>query len=144
MKYFSLHIYNHLTDFWDILHIYIYIFRWLYSPRGPWPLLFSFMIILQSEGLLGRVISSLQGLFLNTGQHKHRINTYTQQTSMPCVGFESTIPASKRAKTVQALDRSATVTGIYIYIYKRARAHTHTHTHNSRMSVCPYGISERI
>jgi hypothetical protein len=27
------------------------------------------------------------------------------------VGFEPTIPASERAKTVHALDRSATVTG---------------------------------
>jgi hypothetical protein len=33
------------------------------------------------------------------------------------VGFESTIPASERAKTVHASDRSATVTGpIYFYI----------------------------
>jgi hypothetical protein len=47
---------------------------------------------------------------LNTGQHKHRMNTYTYQTSMPCVVFEPTIPASKRAKTVLALDRAATVT----------------------------------
>jgi hypothetical protein len=31
---------------------------------------------------------------------------------MPWVGFEPTIPASERAKTVQALDRTATVTGI--------------------------------
>jgi hypothetical protein len=30
---------------------------------------------------------------------------------MPEVGFETTITASERAKTVQALDRSATVTG---------------------------------
>jgi hypothetical protein len=42
---------------------------------------------------------------------KHRINAYTHQTSMPCVGFEPTIPASERAKTVHALDRSSTVTG---------------------------------
>jgi hypothetical protein len=28
---------------------------------------------------------------------------------MPWVGFESTVPASERAKTVHALDRSATV-----------------------------------
>jgi hypothetical protein len=51
---------------------------------------------------------------LNTGQHKHRINTYTHQTSMPCVGFELTILASERAKTVHALDRSATVTGFVL------------------------------
>jgi hypothetical protein len=30
---------------------------------------------------------------------------------MPCVGFEPTIPASEREKTVNALERSATVTG---------------------------------
>jgi hypothetical protein len=30
---------------------------------------------------------------------------------MPWVGLELTIPASERAKTVHALDRSATVTG---------------------------------
>jgi hypothetical protein len=30
---------------------------------------------------------------------------------MPYVGFEHTIPASERAKTVHALGRSATVTG---------------------------------
>jgi hypothetical protein len=32
---------------------------------------------------------------------------------MPWVGLEPTIPASERAKTVHALDRSATVTGNY-------------------------------
>jgi hypothetical protein len=36
---------------------------------------------------------------------------------MPLVGCEPTIPASKRAKTVHALDRSATVTGqLCIYL----------------------------
>jgi hypothetical protein len=32
---------------------------------------------------------------------------------MPCAGFEPTIAASERAKTVYALDRSATVTGVF-------------------------------
>jgi hypothetical protein len=32
---------------------------------------------------------------------------------MPRLGFEPTITASERAKTVHALDRSATVTGTY-------------------------------
>jgi hypothetical protein len=31
---------------------------------------------------------------------------------MPYMGFQPTIPASKGAKTVRALDRSATVTGL--------------------------------
>jgi hypothetical protein len=69
------------------------------------------MIILQTVGLLGRVINSSQGLYLNAGWHKHRINEYTHQTSMPWVGFVATIPESERVKTVHALDRSATVTG---------------------------------
>jgi hypothetical protein len=95
-------------------------FHWFYEP--PWVLtsdFISFMIILQTVGPLGRVISSSQSLYLNTGQHKHRINTYTYkyQTSMPCVGFEPTIPASERADTVHALDRSATVTGFALLLY---------------------------
>jgi hypothetical protein len=86
-------------------------FHWLCSLLGPWSLIFfSFMIILQTAELLGRVISSSQGLCLNTGKHKHRINTCTYQTSMQCMRFEPTIPASERAKTVHALDLSATVT----------------------------------
>jgi hypothetical protein len=65
-------------------------------------------------GLLGRVMSSSQNLYLNTGQHKQRLNAYTHQISMPCVGFELTIPASERVKTVHALDGLATVTGLKI------------------------------
>jgi hypothetical protein len=69
------------------------------------------MIVLQTVGLLGRVISPSQGLYLNIGQHRHRINAYTHQTSVICVRFEPMIPASERAKTIHALDRAATVTG---------------------------------
>jgi hypothetical protein len=73
-------------------------------------------IYTQSVGLLGRVIDPSQGLYLNTGQHKHRkthARTHTHQTYMPEVGFEHTITASERAKRVHALDRSATGTGQY-------------------------------
>jgi hypothetical protein len=38
-------------------------------------------------------------------------NKHTHQKSMLCVGFEPTISASERVKTVHALDCSATVTG---------------------------------
>jgi hypothetical protein len=69
-----------------------------------------FLNLRQSVGLLGRVIRPSQGLYLYIGQHKQNKRTHTQ-TSMPQVGFEPTIPASERAKTVHALDRSATVTG---------------------------------
>jgi hypothetical protein len=65
----------------------------------------------QSVGLFWRVISPLQGRYINTEHHKHRTNPYTHQTFMPWVGFEPTIPESERARTVHALDRVATVIG---------------------------------
>jgi hypothetical protein len=34
---------------------------------------------------------------------------------MPRVGFQPTIPAFERAKTVHALDRAATVIGCYVH-----------------------------
>jgi hypothetical protein len=70
---------------------------------------FFILIISQTVGLLRRMISPSQDRYLNTGQHKQ--NKHTYQTSMPRAGFEPTIPASERAKTVHALDRAATVTG---------------------------------
>jgi hypothetical protein len=96
---------------WQIFKFFF--FTGCTAPLGPGLLFFSFMIILQTVELLGRVISSSQGLYLNTGQHKHRINTYTYQTSIPWVGFEPTILASERAKVVHVLDRSATVTALF-------------------------------
>jgi hypothetical protein len=38
---------------------------------------FSSLIYTQSVGLLGRGITPSQGRYLHTGQHKHRINAYT-------------------------------------------------------------------
>jgi hypothetical protein len=87
---------------------------------------------LQCIGLLWRVISSSEGLHLTTGQHKHRINTYTYQTSKPCVGFEPTIPASERTKTVHVLDRSATVTGLNAPITK------YTSTTDTPLVICRF------
>jgi hypothetical protein len=63
------------------------------------PVSLQFLYLRQSVGLLERVISSSQDLYV------HR-TTYTY-TSMPRVGFEPT----KRAKTVHALDHSITTTG---------------------------------
>jgi hypothetical protein len=89
----------------------IFPFHWFYSPLGPWPMNFSSMIISQTVGLLGRVISSSHRLYLNAEQHKTQ-NKHTYETSISCVGFEPTIPASERAKTVHALDRWTIVAGI--------------------------------
>jgi hypothetical protein len=84
------------------------------AHSGPRPLIQFRNHISQTVGLLDRVISPSQGLYLNSGQHKRRINAYTHQSSMAWVGFEPTIPASERAKTVHALDRAATVTGYHL------------------------------
>jgi hypothetical protein len=53
------------------------------------------------------VISPSQDRYLTQKQNTHK------ETSMPRVGFELTIPAFERGKTVHALDRAATVIGIY-------------------------------
>jgi hypothetical protein len=50
---------------------------------GPWHLIQFRDHFSQTVELLGRVISPSQGRYLNTEQHKHRINAYTHQTSMP-------------------------------------------------------------
>jgi hypothetical protein len=47
------------------------------AHSGPWPLIQFRNPFSQTVGLLGRVISSSQGRYLNTWQHKHRINSYT-------------------------------------------------------------------
>jgi hypothetical protein len=82
------------------------------AQSGPRPLIQFRNHFSQTVGLLGRVIRPSQGRYLNTGQHKQRINAYTHQISMPWVGFEPKIPASERAKTVHASDRASTVTGM--------------------------------
>jgi hypothetical protein len=69
--------------------------QWLFkSIQGPGLLFGSVIIFTQPVGLFWRVISPSQGLYLNTGLHRHRIKAYTRQTSMPWLGFEPTILAS--------------------------------------------------
>jgi hypothetical protein len=71
-------------------------------------LFFSFVIFFtQTVGLLGRVISTSQGRYLHTGQHKHRINAHTDIHAW--VGFDTTIPASDGVKIVHALGHATTV-----------------------------------
>jgi hypothetical protein len=59
-------------------------------------------------GLLGQGISLSEGHYLHTEQHKQNKGT---QTSMPQARFEATIPEFELTKTVNALDRAATVVG---------------------------------
>jgi hypothetical protein len=89
------------------LSIYVSIYLLLYSPSvGPWPF-FSFTL---SVGLLGRgdqaVARPLPAHRTAQTQNKRT------QTSMPQVGFESTISIFERAKTVHALDSAAAVIGV--------------------------------
>jgi hypothetical protein len=101
----------------------IFFFLWLYSPDlglglPPWnsPFHFGLLDLRHQVGLLGRVTSSSQGLYLYTNTEK-RTYTHTHRTSMPWVGLKSTIPGSERAKVVHALDRSAIVTGHLLYTF---------------------------
>jgi hypothetical protein len=62
-----------------IYYVFAFFFHWHYSPSGPRPtsmklsvsLRFFFPSLRQSVGLLGRVISSSQGLYLYTNTEKH-------------------------------------------------------------------------
>jgi hypothetical protein len=69
---------------------------------------FSFLVHTPSVVPLGRGISPSQGRYLNIEQHKQNEHT---QTSIPRVGFELMIPLFEQPKTVNALDRVATVIG---------------------------------
>jgi hypothetical protein len=99
-----------LSNLFGLTYTHNIFFMALPAHSGPRPLIQFRNHFSQTVGLLGRVISPSQGRYLNTGQHKHRINAYTYQTYKPRVRFEPTIPASERAKTIHALDRAATVT----------------------------------
>jgi hypothetical protein len=78
---------------------------------SPWnfPLLLQLLDLGQPVGLLGRVISSSQGLYLYTNTEKRTHNTNTKHQ---CPEWDSN-PRSwrPRANTVHSLYRSATVTG---------------------------------
>jgi hypothetical protein len=100
--------------------MFVFIHEWLYSPLlGPGLFLNVVVFFTHTIGLLERVIRPSQGRYIQTWQHKHRINA---QTSMSWVGFEPMIPAFERAKTVHALDRAATVIGrlvVLLYVNRK-------------------------
>jgi hypothetical protein len=98
----ALHLYC-ITHKSGAINLSIYLSMAL-QPLGPG----RFFTYTQSVGLLGREISPSQGRYLHTEQHKQNKRT---QTSMPRVGFDPTIPAFERAKTIYALDRAATGIG---------------------------------
>jgi hypothetical protein len=105
-------------------------FFFLYSSLLGLGCFFQFLDVTQAAGLLGRGISPSQCLYLNTGQHKQNKHIYTpnihalsgirthyhsvrareDSLCLRALGYRDRL-ASARAKTVHALDRSATVTG---------------------------------
>jgi hypothetical protein len=83
------------------LSIYLSIYLWLYSPFvGPWPL-FHFLnpyTVSRTPWAGDRPVARLLPTHRTTQTQNKRT-----QTSMPWVGFEPTIPAFERAKTVHGL-----------------------------------------
>jgi hypothetical protein len=53
----------------------------IYNPCGTYPFFFRFITCAQSVGLLRRVISPLQGRYVHTKQHKHKINSQRHHAS---------------------------------------------------------------
>jgi hypothetical protein len=100
-----------------------FILLWLYSPCRPWPL-FEFLNLYP----VGRtpwtgdqpVARPLPKLKTTQTQNKRT------QTSIPCLGFEPTIPGFARAKTVHGLGCAATVIGQcqHLEFYFQARINT--------------------
>jgi hypothetical protein len=109
---FLLHFLNKFTLTFKVTLLLL----WLYGLLlGLWRF-FSSWSYIQSVGLLRRVISPSQGRYLHTELYKQNKRT---QTSMPLVGFEPTISAFDRAKTVHALGRAATAIDLKLRHFKK-------------------------
>jgi hypothetical protein len=95
----------------------------LWSIGHPWIALFhfSFLILKQSVGLLGRGISPSQGRYLHRATQNKR-----RQTSMPWLVYEPTIPVFERTKTLHALDCAVTVIGNVCRTWKFSRRNSMT------------------
>jgi hypothetical protein len=98
----SRHVYLNLT-----CTVYCIFFSlWLCRPFGPWPL-FQFLNlyrVCRTPWTGDQPITRPLPTHRATKTHNKRT-----RTSMPRVGFESTIPVFKRTKRVHALDRAVTV-----------------------------------
>jgi hypothetical protein len=75
----TIHSYFNLLS-WTRPSLWNYVFLFsmsLLAHSGTRPLIQFRNLLSQTVGLLGRGISSSQGLYLNRRQHKHKINAYT-------------------------------------------------------------------
>jgi hypothetical protein len=80
---------------------------------GPWPLV-SFLI-LYTDGSTPWTGDQPVSSPLPTHKTTQTQNKRTR-TSLPWMAFEPTIPAFERSKTVRAIDRAATVIGLWSYL----------------------------
>jgi hypothetical protein len=120
--------------------LYSFFFLWRYSPNSglclsSWnsPFHFGLLDLRHSVGLLGRVISSSQGIYLYTNTEKC---TYTlkHQTSMPWGEFEPTIPAPERSKIVHA--RLSWQALLYLMLHNCYRNKVWWNAYNSVWDTC--------
>jgi hypothetical protein len=94
-----------------------------------------FLNFRQSVGFLGRVISPSQSRYLHTEQHKTQ--NKRRRTSMPCIGLETTIPVFERMQIFHALDRAATVIGMWRFTCMEIYIKTEkTNARNSSVIPC--------
>jgi hypothetical protein len=71
------------------------------THSGPRPLIQFRNHFSRTVGLLGRVISPSQGRYLNIGQHKHRINAYTDIHALS--GIQTHDPSVQASKDSSCL-----------------------------------------
>jgi hypothetical protein len=72
-----MHRANYVAEQYRV-NLFNFIHEWLFCPLlGPGLIIILVISFTQMVGLLERVISTSQGRYLNTGQHKHRINAHT-------------------------------------------------------------------
>jgi uncharacterized membrane protein (DUF485 family) len=104
----TLYIYIH-----SFIHSFVH--QWLSSPLlGP-DIFFSFIIFFtQTVGLLGRVISPSQGLYLHTGQHNHR----KMHTDIHALSGIRTHDPTIRASEDSSRIRSRDLFDRLIYLYR--------------------------
>jgi hypothetical protein len=102
--------------------IHSFIHKWLYGPLLDPGLFFSFAIIFtQTVGLLGRVISPSQGRYLNTGQHKHRINAYIDMHALSVIRtHDPSVRASEDSSCLRPSDHYDRLPA-----YKRSKNDSH-------------------
>jgi hypothetical protein len=104
--------------------LFHFFFPWRYSRNlglglPPWNSLFQFGFLdfRQSVGLLGRVISSSQGIYLYINTEK-RTHTHTKILNIHALsGIRTHDPGFRASESSSCFDRSATVTAELVHYY---------------------------